>query len=65
MADSDGQTLLHHAVKSADVEILQYLLDQGGNVNLVDNEGCSLLHHLAAGPRTPKQGGWICLFVCF
>ncbi|XP_063678508.1 early endosome antigen 1-like [Bolinopsis microptera] len=56
MADSDGQTLLHHAVKTADVEILQYLLDQGGNVNLVDNEGCSLLHHLAAGPRTPKQG---------
>ena len=55
-ADSEGQTLLHHAVKAADPEILQYLLDQGGDVNQVDDEGCSPLHHLAAGPRTPKQG---------
>ena len=47
------------------MEILQYLLEQGGDVNLVDNEGCSPLHHLAAGPRSPRQGTFrVCLFVC-
>ena len=46
------------------MEILQYLLEQGGDVNLVDNEGCSPLHHLAAGPRSPRQGTFrVCLFV--
>ena len=55
-ADSAGRTLLHHAVRTADLDMIRYLLEQGSNVNHVDSSNSSLLHHLAAGPRTNKQG---------
>ena len=51
--------MLHHAVRAADTELLQYLLECGATVNCVDSEGCSPLHLLAAGQRTPKQGAGI------
>jgi hypothetical protein len=37
--DADGQTLLHLAARLGDLELVRRLLDEGADVNAVDNEG--------------------------
>lgn len=44
--DPNGYTPIHAAVSYGHVELIQYLIDQGGNVNIQDNEGDTPLHHV-------------------
>jgi ankyrin repeat protein len=41
---ADGSTLLHLAVKSHDVKLLEYLVANGVDINIKDHEGQSALH---------------------
>ncbi|CAF1272276.1 unnamed protein product [Adineta steineri] len=44
----DGQTPIHLCAKNDSVEILEKLVDAGGNINDVDNENETILHKAAA-----------------
>jgi ankyrin repeat protein len=46
--DGKGQTVLSHAVKGKQHEIIKWLLDNGANVQAVDKEGLTALHSAAA-----------------
>lgn len=43
--DPNGYTPIHAAVSYGHVELLKYLIDQGGDINIQDTEGDSPLHH--------------------
>jgi len=45
-ADENGYTLLHAASAYTQLEVLAWLLLQGVDVNAVDNDGDSALHHV-------------------
>ena len=42
--DDEGYSPLHLAVISGNIEVVQYLLDRGADVNSTDNEKHSVLH---------------------
>lgn len=44
-SDENGYTLLHAASAYAQIPVLEWLLSQGVDVNAVDNDGDSVLHH--------------------
>ena len=48
----NGKTLLHEAVESRKLGIVQVLLDNGADVNAVSNEDCTALHIAAANGNT-------------
>lgn len=45
-ADDNGYTLLHAASAYAQVHVMEWLFSQQVNVNAVDNDGDSALHHV-------------------
>jgi hypothetical protein len=45
-ADSNGYTPLHAAASYAHTDLLRYLVQKGGNVNIQDNDGDTPLHHV-------------------
>ncbi len=51
--DSEGQSLLVRAVEHGNVEIVQYLISQGANVNWQDDNGNSVLH-IAVEEENPE-----------
>lgn len=55
--DSQGQNCLHHAVsKCANTELVQLLLDQGVDVNMIDNHGRSpIMTAIISAPFCPEQ----------
>lgn len=44
--DENGYTPIHAAVSYGHVELLQFLIDNGGDINVQDNEGDTPLHHV-------------------
>lgn len=42
--DPNGYTPLHAAASYGHIDLLKYLLGAGGNVNIADNDGDTLLH---------------------
>lgn len=44
--DANGYTPIHAAVSYGHIELIRYLLDNGGDVNIQDNEGDTPLHHV-------------------
>jgi hypothetical protein len=47
-ADENGYTLVHAAVSYNQLEVLQFLLSNGANVNAADNDGDTALYHATA-----------------
>lgn len=41
--DSNGRTLMHHAVRSGDENLVKYLVDNDANIDIKDDEGLSPL----------------------
>ena len=39
MADKYGQTPLHYAAKSANLEVVKYLVEKGADINMADKVG--------------------------
>lgn len=44
--DPNGYTPIHAAASYGHVNLLQYLIDNGGDINIQDNEGDTPLHHV-------------------
>jgi len=44
--DPNGYTPIHAAVSYGHVDLLKYLIEQGGDINIQDAEGDSPLHHV-------------------
>jgi ankyrin repeat protein len=44
--DENGYTPIHAAVSYGHLELLQFLIDNGGDINVQDNEGDTPLHHV-------------------
>ncbi len=44
--DPNGYTPIHAAVSYGHVELLKYLIQQGGDINIQDTEGDAPLHHV-------------------
>lgn len=44
--DPNGYTPIHAAVSYGHKELIKYLIEQGGDVNIQDNEGDTPLHHV-------------------
>lgn len=44
--DPNGYTPIHAAVSYGHTELLKYLINQGGDINIQDTEGDSPLHHV-------------------
>ncbi|KAI5965290.1 uncharacterized protein KGF55_001510 [Candida pseudojiufengensis] len=44
--DPNGYTPIHAAVSYGYIDLLNYLLENGGNINIQDNEGDTPLHHV-------------------
>lgn len=42
--DNNGYTPIHAAVSYGHIELLRYLISQGGNINITDNDGDTPLH---------------------
>ena len=56
MADDRGFSLLMMAAQTAEVEIIQLLLDSRANVNQTDaHNGWTALHYLAESPRASRE----------
>jgi ankyrin repeat protein len=53
MSDDEGISALHHAVESADLDLVRYLLDHGARVDLEDWSGRTPLNVANGVPRTP------------
>jgi len=47
LKDDNGRTPLHHASYYAKLDVVQYLLSNGANIQAIDNEGISPLHLVA------------------
>jgi ankyrin repeat protein len=47
ISNSYGQTLIHEAVASANLEVLHDLISKRFNVNCIDNQGQTPLHYVA------------------
>ena len=44
--DPNGYTPIHAAASYGHINLLQYLIDNGGDINIQDNEGDTPLHHV-------------------
>lgn len=44
--DPNGYTAVHAAASYGHVDLLQYLIEKGGDINVQDNEGDTPLHHV-------------------
>lgn len=44
--DPNGYTPIHAAVSYGHKQLIKYLIEQGGNINIQDNEGDTPLHHV-------------------
>ncbi|KAK6460848.1 ankyrin repeat-containing domain protein [Scheffersomyces coipomensis] len=44
--DPNGYTPIHAAASYGHINLLQYLIEQGGDINIQDNEGDTPLHHV-------------------
>ncbi|KAG7663138.1 uncharacterized protein J8A68_003316 [[Candida] subhashii] len=44
--DPNGYTPIHAAASYGHINLLKYLIDNGGNVNIQDNDGDTPLHHV-------------------
>jgi ankyrin repeat protein len=44
--DPNGYTPIHAAVSYGHIDLLQYLIEQGGDINVQDTEGDTPLHHV-------------------
>lgn len=44
--DPNGYTALHAAASYGHLDLLQYLVNKGGDINIQDNEGDTPLHHV-------------------
>lgn len=45
--DKTGRTALHHAAEIGNEHFIDFLLKNGANVDITDNEGVSVLHFAA------------------
>ena len=44
--DPNGYTVIHAAASYGHLNLLQYLIEKGGDINIQDNEGDTPLHHV-------------------
>ena len=44
--DPNGYTAIHAAASYGHLNLLQYLIEKGGDINIQDNEGDTPLHHV-------------------
>lgn len=49
--NNDGLTAIHYAAFRGNIEIIQYLIDHGGNPFIKDNDGHNVIHIAAQGDK--------------